>query len=181
MMLAPMQYRNYVWPHNPRVYTIDYQRELAIHKVPFGLYHVQDLGRSYRVLKGEGEFVGADAYEEFKKLASVFYTDGAGILVHPLWMATQAYFVALRLEQEPTPNYVRYSFEFWEDSSRGAAVALDDGGSDDSGGTTHLVRQGDTLWGIANLYGVAYTTLLALNPQIKNPSLICTGDLVVIS
>ncbi len=180
MNLTSMQYRDYVWPHNPRVYTIDYQRELAVHKIPFGSYKVQDLGRSYRIMKGEGEFVGEDAYTEFSSLATVFYQDGTGILIHPLWQATQAYFVALRLEQEPTPNYVRYSFEFWEDSSRGAAAYLDSEGSSSSETSIHIVRQGETLWGIATLYGTTYTTLLELNPQIKNPNLIYVGDEVVV-
>ena len=37
--------------------------------------------------------------------------------VHPLWQTANAYFVSLRLEQEPRPDYVRYSFAFWEDDS----------------------------------------------------------------
>ena len=44
--LTPMQYKSYVWPHNPRTYTIQYVRKVAVHKVPFGLYHLQDLGRT---------------------------------------------------------------------------------------------------------------------------------------
>ena len=43
--LTPMRYKSYTWPHNPRVYSIDYERKMAVHKVPFGLYHLQDLGR----------------------------------------------------------------------------------------------------------------------------------------
>ena len=34
--LAAMRYKDYVWPHNPRVYTIDYQRTMGERKVPFG-------------------------------------------------------------------------------------------------------------------------------------------------
>ena len=75
----------------------------------FGLYHLQDLGRTRRVMEGEGEFVGADAYSQFGQLANVFYDSGPGLLVHPLWQTASAYFVALRLEQEPRPDYVRYS------------------------------------------------------------------------
>ncbi len=186
MNLSSMQYKGYSWPHNPRVYTIDFQRELAVHKVPLGTYCLQDLGRSYRILKGEGEFVGEDAYTEFGALASIFYDPGAGLLVHPLWQATQAHFVALRLEQEPTPNYVKYSFTFWEDSSSytsgvtSVSGITTDATTSVTAGTTHTVRAGDTLWGIANLYGTTYEALLELNPQIKNPNLIYVGDLVVV-
>ena len=35
MELRPMQYKGFVWPHNPRTYTITYDRQVAVHKVPF--------------------------------------------------------------------------------------------------------------------------------------------------
>ena len=76
MRLASMRYKDYVWPHNPRVYTIEYKRTMGARKVPFGRYHLQDLGPAQRVMRGEGEFVGEGAYGEFKKLATVFYAGG---------------------------------------------------------------------------------------------------------
>ena len=36
--LTPMQYKSYVWPHNPRTYTIQYVRKVAVHKI--GRAHV---------------------------------------------------------------------------------------------------------------------------------------------
>ena len=122
MNLSPMRFRSYTWPHNPRVYSIDYHRMVSAHKLPFGLYQLQDLGRTNRVMKGEGEFVGEGAYGQFGQLANTFYAEGPGLLVHPLWQASNAYFVALRLEQEPRPDYVRYSFEFWEEKDRKSVV-----------------------------------------------------------
>lgn len=68
-------------------------------------------------MEGEGEFVGPDAYSQFGQLANMFYNGGPGLLIHPLWQAANAYFVSLRLEQEPRPDFVRYSFTFWEDDS----------------------------------------------------------------
>ena len=105
MLLTPMRYKEYVWPHNPRVYSIDYERIMAVNKVPFGLYYLQDLGRTRRVMKGEGEFIGEDAYTQFGQLANVFYSGGPGQLIHPLWQTANAYFVSLRLEQEPMRDY----------------------------------------------------------------------------
>ena len=87
-----MRYKDYVWPHNPRVYTIEYKRTMGARKVPFGRYHLQDLGPAQRVMRGEGEFVGEGAYGEFKKLATVFYAGGPGLLVHPVWQTSNAYF-----------------------------------------------------------------------------------------
>ncbi len=91
------------------------RRRLAVHPVPYGRCVVQDLGGSYRVLRGHGVFTGAGAYEEFRRLAEVFQDSGSGMLVHPVWSTEQAWFASLTVEEEPLPDYVSYSFEFWED------------------------------------------------------------------
>ena len=187
MLLSPMRYKGYVWPHNPRVYTIDYEREMAVHKTPFGLYQLQDLGRTNRIMEGEGEFVGEGAYAQFGQLATVFYSEGAGLLVHPLWQVSSAFFVSLRLEQEPRPDYVRYSFAFWEDNDHYTGLAVRDtqnaqeqsAGAEAAGSAEklyHRVVQGDTLWALAGRYGISLSELVALNPQIKNPNLIRVGE-----
>ena len=186
MHLAPMRYKDYVWPHNPATYSITYERQVALHKVPFGRYCIQDLGMSCRVMRGEGEFAGTGAYDEFKKLASIFYSGGAGLLIHPIWQTSNAYFTSLKLEQEPTPDYVRYSFEFREsfDGYDPELQKLDSGNTASSStastAITHTVVSGDTLWAIARRYDVALNDLLSANRDIKNPNLIHVGDKVVI-
>lgn len=191
MDLTPMRFKNYVWPHNPATYTIRYQREVAVHKVPFGRYCMQDLDLGNRIMEGEGEFSGQGAYDEFRKLAVVFYDKGQGLLVHPVWMTTNAYFMALSLAQEPRPDYVRYTFEFWEtfdgydkfqiDQEASDRNTAQQGGTAASGGSVYYtVVKGDTLWGIANRYGISLQTLIANNPQIKNPNLIYPGNQVKI-
>ena len=72
MRLTPMRYKEFTWPHNPEIYTVEYRRQMAAHKVPFGRCVLQDLGYTYRVLKGEGVFTGNDAYRRFQELAAVF-------------------------------------------------------------------------------------------------------------
>lgn len=185
MMLSPMRYKSYTWPHNPRVYSIDYRRTMAVHKAPFGRCQLQDLGEAHRVMEGEGEFVGQGAYSEFQRLACVFYERGPGLLVHPLWQAANTYFVALRLEQAPWPDYVRYSFQFWEENSRYGGLAAQTAepvrsGEAGAGGrgqpVYRTVARGETLWALSNRYGVKLEELAALNPQIKNPNLIQAGQ-----
>ena len=186
MKLAPRRSKDYVWPHNPRVYTIEYHRDMAVQKFPMGVYHLQDLGLANRVMEGEGEFVGEGAYSQFGQLANVFYDSGPGLLVHPLWQTASAYFVELRLEQEPRPDYVRYSFAFWEASGlySGAVQEVTRTGEAASGGNggvlSHTVEQGDTLWAISARYGVGMTELLARNRQIRNPNLILPGEKVTV-
>ncbi len=43
---------------------------------------------------------------------------------------------------------------------------------------TYVVQQGDTLGGIALIYGITLSQLLAVNPQITNPSVIFPGQVI---
>ena len=192
--LQLMRYKDYVWPHNPATYTITYRRRVGLYEIPYGLYAMESLGRSCRVMTGSGEFVGEGAYEEFKRLATVYYTGGEGILVHPCWQSAHVLFTALSLRQEPLPDYVAYSFEFQEmydgydtelkltaaSSAAGTGDAAAAAGTADSDGAPryHIVCRGDSLWAIARTYGTGVEVLLALNPGIKNPNLIYAGQKV---
>ncbi len=196
MILSPMRFKNFVWPHNPRVYSITYERKLAAHKIPFGRHYLQSLGQTRRVLRGEGEFVGEGAYDTFKALANVFYEEAPGVLVHPVWMTTTAWFAGLELRQEPRRDYVAYAFEFWEvvdggntgELERRTAAKPGPGSGTENGaaevgqaGVWHTVVRGDTLWGLSRRYGVALNRIIELNPQIRNPNLIYPGQRVRIS
>lgn len=198
MILTPMRFKDYVWPHNPRVYEISYKKELVSHRVPFGLYTLQNMGRQHRVLRGEGEFAGDGAYAEFKRLATVFYESSPGTLVHPLWDTTTAYFASLGLRQEPTRDYVSYDFEFWEcyggyaagTDTAGVLPAQDTSaltpsaagsGTGTAAGSFHTVIYGESLWTVAEKHGLSPEKLMAMNPQIKNPNLISAGDMLRVS
>ena len=189
MRLTPMRFKGFTWPHNPETYAVEHRRRMAVHPVPFGGCVMQELGGSYRVLKGEGVFAGGDAYARFRELAEVFREGGPGLLIHPVWQAERAYFVSLEAAEEPRPDFVRYRFEFWEDwdgYDGGLKAVAEEGGGEDAappggpgqGARTHTVRRGDTLWGIARQYGVELAALIRANPQIKNPNLIYPGEAV---
>lgn len=45
----------------------------------------------------------------------------------------------------------------------------------------YIVRQGDTLWAIANAHSLSLSRLIQLNPQISNPNLITPGEIVHVS
>jgi len=192
MILAPMRFKNFVWPHNPRVYSITFGRKLAAHKIPFGRHHIQSLGQTGRVLRGEGEFAGERAYDTFKALATVFYEETPGVLVHPVWMTTTAWFAALELRQAPRRDYVAYSFEFWEvvggsGTDRLATRPVQNGGGaaenaeETAQAQYHTVARGDTLWEISRRYGVKLSRIVELNPSIRNPNLIYPGQRVRIT
>ena len=101
MNLAPMRYKDYVWPHNPETYTISFKRQVAVAKVPFGRYGMQDLGMSYRVMEAKAFFAGERAPTTSSKAGIGLYQGGPGLLIHPVWQASQAYFVLLELAQQP--------------------------------------------------------------------------------
>ena len=100
MLLKPMRFKDYTWPHNPEIYAVEYRRQIAAHKIPLGGWYLQDLGRTYRIFRGEGIFAGERAYEEFQTLAEVFDQTGPGLLVHPVWRTVSAYFVTLELMED---------------------------------------------------------------------------------
>ena len=115
MPLASLKYKNYIWPSNPTTYKMHFEKNTAIYHYPgTNINEIEDTGLKPREVSGWGEFTGERAYEEFKKLATVFYNFGPGELVHPIWQIQQAIFQSLDVEQEPTPNYVRYTFSFIE-------------------------------------------------------------------
>lgn len=189
-MLTPMRYKDFTWPHNPRTYAITYERQTALLKVPMGVYTMQDLGRSCRCMRGEGEFYGETAYETFKALATVFYDTGPGTLIHPVWQTSTAYFTSLSLSQEPRRDYVAYTFAFTEGYEGYATLTQAKTSGDDSsssaansssGGQSavyYTVKAGDTLWAIANAAGMTLAQLLTMNTWVSNPNLIIVGQQV---
>lgn len=182
--LAPMRFKSFVWPHNPKTYTIDYERRMAKHDPPGRQRRLEVLGMGHRVMRGEGEFVGEGAYDTFKELACLFYEDTPGMLVHPVWQAVEVYFVELTLAQEPRANYVRYSFEFWECGEEKRAIGLkalstaQEEQKQETETLYHTVVQGENLWAIGERYGVSVESILNWNPLLKQPNLIQAGQKV---
>lgn len=183
MNLSPMRFKQFVWPHNPRIYSTTFEREMAVNKIPMGRHYLQSLGRTCRIFRGEGEFTGQGAYDTFKQLEAVFQEESAGTLVHPVWMAVTAWFVSLKLEQEPRSDYVRYSFEFREvahgvRSELRAAQEMHTAAAGSVSKVFHTAVEGETLWIIARRYDLTEEQILALNPGLRNPNLISAGQKV---
>lgn len=187
--LAPLKYKDYTWPVNPETYTLRFEKNTAIHRYPYtNISEIDDLGVKPREISGEGEFIGEGAYEEFKKLANVFYKKGPGPLTHPIWQISNAVFNRLELAQEPIPDYVKYYFGFIEDTRRDAKVQEKKQTASTNNGNnkpqsqqnakpkTYSVKKGDTMWAIAKRNGMSLDQLVKKNPQIKNPNLIYPGN-----
>ncbi|CAK7080670.1 LysM peptidoglycan-binding domain-containing protein [Tissierella sp.] len=185
MKLSPLKYKNYTWPVNPRTYSLRFEKNTAVHHYPYtNINEVDDTGMRPREVSGEGEFIGEGAYEEFKKLASIFYNNGPGPLIHPIWQIQQAIFNRLEVAQEPTPDYVKYSFSFIEhfpevkvqEKKQVASSNTAPKTQQKTTTKTHTVKKGDTMWAIAKRNKMNLKDLIAKNPQIKNPNLIYPGQ-----
>ena len=171
-MLAAMKFKDYTWPNNPRTFEVSSSRGVYSHKLPFSGFVIQDMGKDHRVFRGEGEFVGEDAYESFRRLAEVFAEGGAGILTHPVWQSVRACFVKLKLIEEPGENYLRYGFEFWECPEPERSTEAEMTGLEHM---FHTVLSGESLGDIALGRGRTLEALLSLNPQLRNPSVLPAG------
>ena len=184
MSLSPLRYKNFTWSVNPRSCELRLEKKMALLKIPYGAVTAENLGASVKVFRGEGELSGPGAYAEFLKLAAVFEADSPGILIHPLFTLPNAHFVKLTLSQKPLPDYVAYSFEFWDASVLSPTGKVPPPASvgenpvtvfSEASAVYRTLRQGETLWDVSNLTGVAPEEIMALNPHIKNPNLIPAG------
>ena len=166
-----MKFKNYVWPHNPSSIEVSVNRDLKDVMIPFYGSAIQDFGREKRVVSGYGQFFGADCFEQFNVLFSVFKQGGAGYLSLPGLDAFLAVFKRLELVGNSTPNVLNYSFEFWED-------VVSPVGNSELHDEFYTVLAGDSLWSIAAKFDVPVETLLELNPSIKNPKQLAVGKKV---
>lgn len=173
-MQPTMQYKSFIWPHNPRTFESRLIKKTVALKHPDGEFTVQDLGGAGRIFEGAGEFYGPDAYRTFRALAAVFCQSGAGLLYHPSWQGCTAYFTALQLLQEPREDYISYAFTF-------QAAGMEDGEAvREALPETVTLGQDDTLAGVCARYGMKLQEVLAKNPQIANPAAVKTGSCVVL-
>lgn len=172
MKLNPMQYKDFVWPHNPRTVKMAQQRNIKELCVPFGGSVLQDYGGGKRIVTGEGEFFGEDCMENFLRLSALLKEGGAGYLSLPGMTPFLAVFHSLELLEEPQEDMLRYTFTFWEEQS-GAVMKAE--------ATFHIVCAGETLWSIAADYNTTVDALLQANSGIKRPEKLYAGQKVVLA
>lgn len=175
MKLSTMSYKGYVWPHNPRSCCVTTEKTVASAKLPGGRWHTGELGLSGRRISGSGEFSGEDAYARFMELYQVFCQEGEGILYHPVLGAVTAHFSSLTMDQEPTANYVAYSFEFLEKGQL-SEVEIIRSSADEK--KYHTVEVGETFWTLCSLYGLTALELATLNPSLSNPVDVAEGSVM---
>ncbi len=168
-----MRYKNYVWKYNPKRLRISHERNIKEIAVPYERSLVRDYGEKRKIVNGIGEFFGEDCIKDFEELKAVFNEGGVGYLILPKMNPFLAVFRAIELEENPQPDYLTYSFEFWE-CSNGYRC------QDPCGSSYYVIKQGESLWNVSNEVGKSIDELMNLNPSIKRPDDVEEGERVKI-
>lgn len=174
MNLAPMSYKDYVWPRNPETVTVSRLKNVGSFRVPGAGNALQDLGGGSRTVSGRGVFAGEGCREDFERLAAVFSEEGAGQLLLPGIAPFPAVFSSLTMKRDARPNCIGYEFAFLEDGTTPEHESVV------SERKTRVCAAEDTLFGIAAEAGVSVDALLALNPGVQWPNAPGEGAEVVI-
>lgn len=174
MKLAPMSYRDYVWPHNPETIRVERAKSIRAYSVPNAGDVLQNLGNGGRVVTGGGAFTGETCMEEFARLSAAFSEEGGGTLRVPGFKPFEAVFSSFSMKGAAQPDCVQYEFEFREDGSAAGEEPSSDGPR------SYVCGGGETLWGIANRFGTDVDALRLLNPSIEWPNALEAGTEVKI-
>lgn len=175
MNLAPMSYRDYVWPHNPETIRVAREKSIRAYSIPNAGDVLQNLGGGGRVVTGGGAFTGDGCMEEFARLTAAFSEEGGGTLRVPGFEPFEAVFSSFSMKGAAQPDCVQYEFEFRESGSfaGGEPAAADP--------RSYVCAGGETLWGVANRFGTDVETLRSLNPAVEWPNALEAGTEVRVS
>ncbi len=168
MVLATMSFRGYRWQYNPVKLEITNSAQKHQYIVPSHKTRIESLSRKPVVYKGEGEFFGEDCIAKYRELEKIFLEGRKGVLSIPDMPSVYAWFTGLSLVGDTTENLLRYKFEFMEaDTSHGVLQQR-----------FHICNERETLYDIAFDYGVSVEKLVELNPNIRRPDELKTGEQV---
>lgn len=160
--MRTMQYKEFLWPHNPAQIEVNAVRDIKQIPLPYWGNALQDFGGKPRVITGQGECFGEGYLRQYEALRALFEAGGAGVLLIPGMAPLYALFARLTVREAAEPEVLRYSFEFVE-------VFPNKGAISEQSYRYHALETGDSLWKIAAQYDVSIETLLNWNPEIRTP------------
>lgn len=172
--MSNMKFKDYEWTNNPKEIKIEQEKHLKEFNIPYVGSMIQNFGSEKRIIKGSGEFFGSDAIEQFNELYLIYEDKSSGKLTIPGFESMTAIFKSINLELDATPEFISYSFEFWED--KGLQTTNDISTTPDY----HIVEEGEDLFDIAYMYDTTASHLMELNPFIKRPDELEVGSRVIL-
>lgn len=162
-----MSFRDYTFRNNPEKLNVVYSNRLRTFYPPGNAPVFQNLGQEYRIVTGRGDFFGDDAFSDFFRLAAEFERNESGLLTLPGFDSFNAVFKKLELVGEAGPGLIGYRFEFWEIPGKVTKLVPY---------TWYTVKEGESLWDVSASTGVSVESLLSLNPGIRNPFDVQSGQ-----
>ena len=146
-----MSFRDFIFPVNPYIIRISHKRSVSDDVV-------NDMGLNSRIIKGEGEFFGIGAENDFCRLKEM-HEKGEGMLYVPSQKPVYAYFSELELIGRDIDGVIKYSFTFIESREKKSIKDV-----------AEMISDGrHSLWDYSYISGTDIETLIELNCDIKRP------------
>jgi len=174
MNLPTLRFNGDILPHNPHTLKVYFSRDVKQVSIPYEGEIFGDYGRKARIVSGDGEICGNNAFDFFLKLVNLHDSGAVGVLSIPDIPPFYAILKELTLTREPKNGVIGYSFKFIEkvdipiNSSTNSARAI-------------ILEKESNLWEIAAMHGLQIEALVRKNPSIETPfSFIPVGSEVLI-
>ena len=169
MKLATMRFKGVTFACNPL--SLEISDEADVTKQLFSQIgeKIGTISPKLRKVKGRGELRGSECIEQYANLRMLQREKGAGLLSLPGIKPFYAIFTKLTGSADVTPDTVFFEFEFLEKASFSEKPKEK---------KYHRVTEGETLFDIAYDCKVKVDTLVLLNPQIRRPDELESGELV---
>lgn len=169
MKHGTMRFSGLTLHHNPSKIEVLDVSELSENLIIGGVPFVCGSGANAAVVRGEGVFYGANAFEQYLDLRDLYKNGTAGALslsgVRPFY----AFLAKLGLKCMPVDDVVEYSFTFLEAPN---LVPKENS----TAPLFRIAEEGQDLWDISVITGISVDTLVMLNPQLKSPCEVSQGD-----
>ncbi len=166
-----MRFMGFTLHHNPETIEITDTANISQEAVPFANPIIFNIGTKATVVKGEGVFYGANAFEQYLQLKQLYESCKSGVLsisgVNPF----NAYLNELKLKCTPIDNYVEYVFTFIE-------VAEPVITENSTAPMYYIAQENEDLWDISINLSICIDKLVELNPQFSSPLNVNKGDKV---
>lgn len=168
MVLATLSFRGYSLRYNPLKLEIKNRFSKRNYKVPKSHTRVEFTERVPVVYSGVGEFFGEDCISQYRELEKLFLEGRKGVLCLPDMLPVEVWFTGLDFVGDTTKDVLTYKFEFTQ------ADTLQQ--TDEK--KIHICRQGETLYDISYDYNISVEKLVQLNPSVRRPDELKTGEQV---
>ena len=165
--LTRMRFGPFLFPVNPAELSVALEGRCAESVTPLGGRFAY-LGKQRTVVRGNGYFTGEGAMADYLRLEALF--GRTETLFLPGRAPMEVVLNALELIGVQDQDVVRYAFTFTETAPQGNCGS----------GTVIRAKAGDSLWDIAERYGVSTDALLEKNRRLPCITELSEGEEVAL-